>query len=244
MGTIVDDKPQGSYGIDAPRLLPLFGLLVVANLASGIVSSTLWPFLGAAALLTCGACGLHASRRGKFVVWSQLLRDLKLKGDEHILDLGCGRGAVLLLAARHLTTGLAVGVDIWNRGDQSGNSEQATRLNAAAEQVSDRVELHTADMTALPFEDASIDVVVSNLALHNIKGREGRAKAVEEAVRVLRPSGRVLIADIWGTSDYCRRLLELEMTAVARRSLGWRMWWSGPWLPTHLVTVTKPPRWD
>ena len=138
MGTIVDDKPQGSYGIDAPRLLPLFGLLVVANLASGIVSSTLWPFLGAAALLTCGACGLHASRRGKFVVWSQLLRDLKLKGDEHILDLGCGRGAVLLLAARHLTTGLAVGVDIWNRGDQSSNSEQATRFNAAAEQVSDR----------------------------------------------------------------------------------------------------------
>ena len=62
----------------------------------------------------CCGFGLYASRRGKFVVWADLLRNLKLRGDEHVLDLGCGRGAVLLLAAEQLSTGKAVGVDLWS----------------------------------------------------------------------------------------------------------------------------------
>src|SRR6266487_3801412 len=86
--------------------------------------------------------------------------------------------------------------------DQSGNSAEATRRNAIAEGVADRVELLTADMTALPFEDNSFDVVVSSLAIHNIPGRAGREKALTEAVRVLRPGGRLLIADVRGTRPH------------------------------------------
>src|SRR3954466_13771175 len=40
---------------------------------------------------------------------------------------------------------------------------------------------------------------------------------------------------------YRDRLGELGMTEVARRGLGWRLWWSGPWLRTRLVTSAKPP---
>jgi ubiquinone/menaquinone biosynthesis C-methylase UbiE len=183
---------------------------------------------------------LYASRRGKFVVWDDLLCGLHLKGDERILDIGCGRGTVLLLAARHLTTGRAVGVDLWRRSDQSGNALEATTQNAIKEAVAERIEVHTGDMTALTFEEDSFDLVVSNLAIHNVKGN-GRKKAIGEAVRVLRPGGRLMIADIGGTSDYVTRLKELGINDVSRRNLGWRMWWSGPWLPTHLVTATKPP---
>ena len=233
-------RRKGSYGIDAPYLLPILGALMVGNVASGVVSGTAWPFLGAAAVLACAGCGLHTSRRGKFVVWAELLEQLRLRGDERVLDLGCGRGAVLLLAARRLTTGRAVGVDVWRSGDQSGNSAEATRRNAAAEGVADRVELHTADMTALPFEDGSFDVVVSNVAIHNLKGRAGREKAIEEAVRVLRPGGRLLIADLRATRHYSTDLGKFGMINIASRGLGWRMWWSGPWLPTRLVTATKP----
>ena len=239
-GPIVQARRNGSYGIDAPCLLPVLGALLAANVVQGVVSGSIWPFLGAAVVMACAACGLHASRRGKFVVWIELLDELKLHGDERILDLGCGRGAVLLLAAERLTTGKAVGIDLWRRGDQSGNAPEATERNAVAEGVADRVELHTANMTALPFEAASFDLVLSSIAMHNVNGRAGRDKAIEEAVRVLRPGGRLLIADLWGTRQYAAHLTKLGMLDVARRNLGWRMWWSGPWLATRLVTATKP----
>jgi ubiquinone/menaquinone biosynthesis C-methylase UbiE len=215
-------------------------VLLAVNVWQGVVSRSIWPFVGALILLACGAVGLYASRRGKFEVWAELLDDLKLRGDERILDLGCGRGAVLLLAAERLTTGTAVGVDLWRRSDQSGNSAEATLRNAIAEGVSDRVELHTGNMTALPFDFDSFDLVVSSIAIHNIKGRAGREKAIDEAVRVLRPGGQFLIADLWATRQYATRLTKLGMLEVTRRNLGWRMWWGGPWLATRLVTATKP----
>ena len=165
---------------------------------SPIISGSVRPLLAALFILAILSFYLYASLRGKFVVWAELIDQLNLRGDERILDLGCGRGAVLLMAAQHLTTGRAVGVDLWRSVDQSGNSVEATRRNAIAEGVADRVELHTADMTALPLEDDSFDVVVSSWAIHNIRGRAGREKAISEAVRVLRPGGRLMIADLAG----------------------------------------------
>jgi arsenite methyltransferase len=93
---------------------------------------------------------------------------------------------------------------------------------------------------SLPFEDGCFDVVVSSVAIQNVKGRAGRDSVIEEAVRVLRPGGRLLFADIWATGRYRTHLSEIDMIDVARRGLGWRMCWSGPWLPTRLVTATKP----
>ena len=159
---------KAPYGIDAPYLLAIPAILFFINVVQGVLSRSVWPFVGAAAVAGCAALGLHASRRGKFVAWDRLLDGLRLRGDERVLDVGCGRGAVLLLAARRLTSGRAVGVDLWRTADQSGNSPHATRHNAQAEGVADRVELCTANMTSLPFADGCFDVVVSNLAVHNV----------------------------------------------------------------------------
>jgi arsenite methyltransferase len=234
-------RRKGAYGIDAPYLLAVPALVVLANLVNGFITKSPWPFLGSLLVLGCCGFGLYASLRGKFVVWADLLRDLKLRGDERVLDLGCGRGAVLLLAAEHLSTGKAVGVDLWRKEDQSGNAAEATHRNAVAEGVADRMELHTANMTSLPFPDNNFDLVLSSIAVHNVKGKLARKKAIEEAVRVLRPGARLLIADIGGTRQYRDDLIQLGMRGVARRNLGWRLWWSGPWLATRLVTATKPP---
>ena len=199
MSTIAPMRRQGSYGIDAPHLLPIPAVLIVANVVQGVVTGTAWPFVAAAVVMACMGCGLYTSLRGKFVVWAELLDRLGLRGDEQVLDLGCGRGAVLLLAARRLTTGRAVGVDLWRKGDQSGNAAEATRRNASRRGGRRPRRALTADMTALPFEDASFDVVLSSVAVHNIKGRAGRDRAIGEAVRVLRPGGRLMIADIFAT---------------------------------------------
>jgi ubiquinone/menaquinone biosynthesis C-methylase UbiE len=233
-------RRRGSYGIDAPYAAAAVAALIVASFVLAILSGRVAPFVSVLLMSAFAACALHATLRGKFLVWAELLDQLGLRGDERILDLGCGRGAVLLKAAQHLTTGRAVGVDLWRGADQSGNSAEATRRNAVAEGVADRVDLHTTDMTALPFEDNSFDVIVSSLAIHNIPGSAGRQKAIDEAVRVLRPGGRLLIADIRATRQHQEHLAKLGMSDVARRGLGWRFWWGGPWAATRLVTATKP----
>src|SRR3954469_7061286 len=207
----VTPRRRGSYGIDAPFAPVFLAALVILYLVLAIVTGRARFWLAFLFISAFEALFIHTALRGKFVVWAELLDGLRLRGDERILDLGCGRGAVLLMAAQHLTTGRAVGVDLWRKVDQSGNSAEATQRNAVAEGVADRVELHTADMTALPFEDNSFDVVVSSLAIHNIPGHAGRERAVDEAVRVLRPGGRLLIADVRGTRQHETRLANIGM---------------------------------
>ncbi|OBK52424.1 class I SAM-dependent methyltransferase [Mycobacterium sp. 1081908.1] len=246
-------RPRGRYGVDGDyRLIPapaVFGAYLLLCIAATVLAGW-WLATGrtlagsgaavvAAVLIAAGFSVLRFSRRGKFEVWARLLKGLGLRGDERVLDLGCGRGAVLLAAAKLLPRGRAVGVDIW-RADQTGNSMQATMANAEAEGVADRIELHTRDMTDLQFPDASFDLVVSNLAIHNLPGNKARLLAVDEAVRVLRPGGRLVIADLGFTRMYASRLRERGMVSVGRRDLGWRAWWGLPLLRTHAVTATKP----
>lgn len=107
------------------------------------------------------------------------------------------------------------------------------------EGVADRVELHTEDMRKLPFENDSFDVIVSNVAIHNISTKEDRTLAVDQAWRVLRSGGQLLIADISKSREYQQRLAELGATATLR-NLGWRMWWGAPWMSTMLIEARKP----
>ena len=244
---------QGDYGVDgsfhtvSARAQAIVigaqavGLAVWAGIswARGRRLRAALAAVSAAGIATNTALYIYATRDGKFVVWERVLRDLRLVGDETVLDLGCGRGAVLLAAAKRLPQGRAIGVDLW-QADQTDNSEQATLANAVAEGVADRIEVRTADMTALPLADESVDVIVSNLAIHNIPTHDGRRQALDEAVRVLRPGGRLAIADLWETRQHAARLRELGWRNVRRRNLGWRMWYGGPWFSTRLVTATKP----
>ena len=190
-------------------------------------------------LIAATAWYVYATRAGTFVVWDRVLDELRLRGDETVLDLGCGRGAVLLAAAKRLPRGRAIGVDLW-RADQTDNSQEATLANATLESVADRVEVRTADMTALPLASESVDIIVSSLAIHNIATPAGRRQALDEAVRVLRPGGRLAIADLWETRQHADHLRELGWRNIKRRNLGWRMWYGGPWFSTRLVTATKP----
>jgi ubiquinone/menaquinone biosynthesis C-methylase UbiE len=240
-------ESRADYGYDAPYALIIFAvagvLISVAAMAAVLgrrtaVAIALAPygvfFLGNALSF------LYTTRRGKFHAWQAILDDLSLGGNERVLDMGCGRGAVLVAVARRLTTGRVMGIDLWSTRDQSGNARDVTLRNAAIEGVRDRIDVETGDMRALPFPDGTFDVVVSSLAIHNIGSRDGRAKAVSEAWRVLKPGGRLAIADIRATRLYAQTLRSLGASTVSRRGLGWRFWWGNPAASTTLLTASKP----
>src|SRR5262245_18952308 len=109
----VTPRRRGSYGIDAPFAPAFIAVWIVAVLVIAIIARDVRMVLAVLFMLSLLGVDLHSTLRAKFVIWAELLDKLNLRGDERILDLGCGRGAVLLMAAQHLTTGRAVGVDLW-----------------------------------------------------------------------------------------------------------------------------------
>ncbi len=188
--------------------------------------------MGIMAVLAVAAGYFYSTGPGKRSVWKELLDELGLRGDEHVLDIGCGRGAVLISAAHRLPRGRATGVDIWRLRDQTGNSRAAAERNAMVEGVSERVEFFDAEARDLPFPPDSFDMVLSNLTFSNISGSEEHARVLREAVRVLRPGGRMRVVDD-RADRYAPVLQGAGCVDVEVRRLDWRTWFG---LPGHCMT--------
>ena len=84
---------------------------------------------------------IWSSRVVKIWAADDLLNALDLQGNENILDVGCGRGLLLIKAAKRLPYGRVVGIDLWSPVDQGNNTKEATLINAQIEGVLDRVEV-------------------------------------------------------------------------------------------------------
>jgi arsenite methyltransferase len=143
-------------------------------------------------------------KRGKFRHREAMLAMHQWRGDEDVLDVGCGGGLMLAGAAKRLTTGRATGIDIWSQLDMGGDSSAATRRNLSMEGVLDRCTLKSMPAQTLTFPDQSFDIVVSHRCLHNIRSRAMRHQACREIARVLKPGGQAMISDFRRTSDYAR----------------------------------------
>jgi len=120
---------------------------------------------------------------------------LHMRGDEKVLDVGCGLGKMTIGVAKHLTTGRVIGVDIWDKMEIPGNSPERAYENAKIEGVPDRVEFKTGNVLSLPFPDDSFDIVTSSSVINNLHGDAKKSKALAEIFRVLRPSGKFLMAE-------------------------------------------------
>jgi arsenite methyltransferase len=104
-----------------------------------------------------------------------------------VLDLGCGAGTDLLIAAQMTgRTGRVIGVDMTaSMLDRAGESADAMGL--------ENVELHETLIESLPLADASVDVVISNGVIDLVPDKDA---VLDEIDRVLRPGGRLQLADV------------------------------------------------
>ena len=218
-------KPD--YGIDAPGLVRFFLIAGTGALFFFFLALNL-PVLGqifkvvatgilaivTAYLMGMGCLMLYYSKITKLRDAEHSLNLIEWSGQEIVLDIGCGRGLLLIGAAKRLTSGKAIGIDLWQEKDQANNRASATERNVILENVAERVEIKTADMRELPFPEDYFDIVTSNWAIHNLESESDRHKALKEIVRVLKPDGTIIISDIVNQTEYANYLRSCNVGKV------------------------------
>ena len=127
----------------------------------------------------------------------RVLAHAGIQQGERILDVGCGTGTLAARAAR-----AAPGVKV------TGLDADPTILAKARRRAADaglEIAFDEGTATSLPYPDASFDVVLSTLFFHHLPDDSKRQTAAE-VVRVLRPGGRVVVADVGRPQDPAMRV--------------------------------------
>lgn len=151
----------------------------------------------------------------------EIMDRLGLQGNEHLLDLGCGSGALLERVCKHFPHVAAAGIDpdpvlldvakrrlepLQQHAVSCGPRSEPTHGEADGSRP--RVDLRLAQAEALPFPDGSFDVVVSSLAFHHLP-TDAKQAALQEAYRVLRRGGRLLLVDFGGKQGWLVRCWQM-----------------------------------
>lgn len=123
-----------------------------------------------------------------------------IREGEDVLDVGCGTGTLTIAAKRRAGSGAVRGIDA------SPEMIHVARDKAARQHVD--VEFQVALIEALPFPDASFDVILSSLMLHHLPD-DLKRKGFLEIRRVLRPDGRLLAVDLSGEKGIMGTVMRL-----------------------------------
>ncbi|MGH9043240.1 MAG: class I SAM-dependent methyltransferase [Acidimicrobiales bacterium] len=132
--------------------------------------------------------------RGKVTqIRQEVLALAGLEPTTTLLDVGCGTGALAIAAAKWIGTGGAVsGIDISPR--------QISRARSKARRAGLDIDLRRGSIDALPFSDQGFDVVTATLMLHHL-GEDMQRAGVAELMRVLKPPGRIVVAELSRAAD-------------------------------------------
>jgi len=128
---------------------------------------------------------LTFGREGRFR--NLMLRPAGLEPGEDVLDVACGTGTLAIAAARKVgPTGSVTGID--------ASQDMIERAQSKARQAGLDLTFLQGTAQELPFEDGRFDVVMGTLMLHHLS-KPTRTAFAREALRVLRPAGRLVLVD-------------------------------------------------
>lgn len=228
-------------GFDAP--FGIIGLLVgtVFMFIGAFNAQSLFVWLAAFLMLFFSFTYFHTTWYGKYKIVKKAIQELQLPANTQALDIGTGHGLVLLEIAKYLKApGKVIGIDIWSSKDQFQNSQAAAEQNIEQAGASDVAKVQTGNMLELPFPDNSFDLVTASLAIHNVKNKKERDRALAEAIRVLKPGGQLLIVDLIFGPEYQKTLAATnQFENINVKNVGYDGWWGGPWMTTTKLTATK-----
>jgi arsenite methyltransferase len=221
------NKPN--YGFDAPAIMsnliivgivvPIIGVAIPYFSSNTILKnlSYLIIFMGII-LLVLGTSMYGYGIYGKFKMRDFILDKINWNDNEQVLDIGCGTGLLLNGAAKKLTTGKAIGIDIWRAEDLSDNGLANALQNAKLEGVADKIDIKTEDARQLSFADNSFDVVLSMFCIHNIDDKKEQEEACLEIARVLKPNGRAFIGEWIPTHSYATYFKNAGLKVVSSKN--------------------------
>jgi arsenite methyltransferase len=191
-------RKKAQYGWYA---LPKLAISVAFIVGIGIVIGLFWlKWLGVA----IGCFGIYLILSSGITLYvlnrregpdSEIEKMLKLKGNENILDVGCGLGRMAIGVAKSLTTGKVIGIDIWDKMELISNCPERAYENAEIEGVRDKVEFKTGNILSIPFPDSSFDVVTCSSVVNNLHTNGEKLDALKEIFRVLKSGGTFLMME-------------------------------------------------
>jgi ubiquinone/menaquinone biosynthesis C-methylase UbiE len=171
-----------------------------------------------------------SSKYWKIKQASKLVNSLKLKGDEKVLDVGCGSGLFVTEFAKQVPNGAVYGIDRWNYRVHEGIALENCKVTG----VDNRTHIKTGDVTeSLPFGDNFFDYVFANSTMHNLS-RKSRSTTFLEMLRVLKPGGTMIIQDVKYGEEYENELKKNEQLEVYLTPFEFSLF-----PPVQIVTVKK-----
>jgi arsenite methyltransferase len=215
-------KPN--YGQELIPVLWITAILIVVLLSSiiflritGSGHSTIIIVMGSLALFLAMtiAMSIWSSRVGKIIMRDKMIGELKLNGNETILDIGCGRGLLTVGIAKKLSTGKVFGLDHWKGTFEYSYTREMAENNILYEGIGNRVEIVDGDAMKLPFKEGYFNLVTSSLVMHHVPDT---SQAFREMWRVLKPDGTIAIADM-PTAEFRKQITNSGFEIISIKPL-------------------------